>query len=53
MEEIPEIVISLIRTRIDDLTDRIDPLNEEIDQELIEDTSQEILELEDFLSKID
>jgi len=55
MEEIPEVVLSLIHTRISDLNDRdfTNPLNGEIDQELIEDTIQEILELEDFLSKID
>jgi adenosine deaminase len=55
MEEIPQVVISLIQARISDLNDRdfTNPLNGEIDQELIEDTIQEILELEDFLSKID
>ena len=55
MEEIPEVVLSLIHTRISDLNDRdfINPLNGEIDQDLIEDTIQEIVELEDFLSKID
>ena len=55
MEEIPEVVLSLIHTRISDLNDRdfTNPLNGEIDQELIQDTIQEILELEDFLSKID
>ncbi len=47
--ELPEIVYYLVRTRIEDLTDRIDPLNGENDQELIEATAQEILELDNFL----
>ena len=47
--ELPEIVYYLVRTRIEDLTDRIDPLNGENDQELIESTSREILELSEFL----
>ena len=55
MEEIPEVVLSLIHTRISDLNDRgfTNPLNGEIDQELIEDTILEIIVLEDFLCKID
>jgi hypothetical protein len=44
-----EVIYSLVKTRIDDLTDRIDPLNGENDQELIESTSREILELSEFL----
>jgi len=44
-----EVIYSLVKTRIDDLTDRIDPLNDETDQELIESTSVEILELSNFL----
>jgi len=51
--DLPEVVDSLVRTRIDDLTDRIDPLNGETDQELIESTSDEILELEDFLNSFE
>ena len=46
---LPEVIYSLVKTRIDDLTDRIDPLNGETDQELIESTSVEILELSNFL----
>ena len=46
---LPEIIANLVKTRIDDLTDRIDPLNDENDQELIESTSREILELSNFL----
>ena len=47
---LPEIIANLVKTRIDDLTDRIDPLSEdENDQELIESTSIEILELSNFL----
>ena len=46
---LPEVIYSLVKTRIDDLTDRIDPLNDETDQELIESTSVEILELSNFL----
>ena len=44
-----EVIYNLVKTRIDDLTDRIDPLNDETDQELIESTSVEILELSNFL----
>ncbi len=47
--KLPEIVYYLVKTRIEDLTDRIDPLNGENDQELIEATAQEILELDNFL----
>ena len=47
---LPEVIANLVKTRIDDLTDRIDPLSEdENDQELIESTSIEILELSNFL----
>ena len=49
-QHLPEIIANLVKTRIDDLTDRIDPLSEdENDQELIESTSIEILELSNFL----
>ena len=52
--DLPEIVINLIHSRLSDLKDRddfVNPLNGEIDQELIEATIQEISELEDFLYK--
>jgi hypothetical protein len=52
--DLPEIVTDLIHSRLSDLKSRddfVNPLNGEIDQELIEDTIQEISELEDFLYK--
>jgi len=45
-----QLIADLIQTRINDLTDRLDPSNEENDQELIDATSEEILELSFFLA---
>jgi|14_taG_2_1085336.scaffolds.fasta_scaffold25104_2 hypothetical protein len=44
-----QLVADLVQTRINDLTDSIDPLNGENDQELIKAISNEILLLDDFL----
>ena len=48
-----EMISNLVQTRINNLVNENDPLNDENDQELIETIGQEILELEDFLNSFE